>query len=118
MIMNKLVLPCMLALAGCSPTTTYVESDTTLGRVVIYRNGVAYFERFAKVEGDTLSLNVPADKVDDFLKSLTVADARTGEPAPIAYPTNPPNSQGGDVDMKIHLGGQGPHDLKLTYVTE
>lgn len=107
-----------VALGGCSATTTFVESDTTLGRVVVYRNGIAYFERFARVQGDTLALDVPADKVDDFLKSLTVVDARTGEPAPIAYPTNPPGSEGGDVEMKIQLQGKGPHELRLSYVTE
>lgn len=116
--MHKLIFACSLALLGCSAQTTYVHSDTTLGRVVIYRNGVAYFERYARVDGDTLNLNVPADKVDDFLKSLTVADARTGEPAPIAYPTSPGATEGGDIDMKIHLAGKGPHNLKLTYVTE
>ena len=39
-----------LALVGCGQTTTtFVKSDTTLGRVVIYRSGVAYFERYADV---------------------------------------------------------------------
>ena len=76
-----------LAPVGCGPTTTtFVKSDTTLGRVVVYRNGVAYFERYAEVQGDSLRLNVPEDKVDDFLKSLTVVDAATGEPAPVSYP--------------------------------
>ena len=68
--------------------TSYVRSsDTVLGRVVIYRNGVAYFERSATVEGDTLQLAVPAERVDDFLRSLTVVDADTGQPAPVSYPT-------------------------------
>ncbi|HSN97824.1 MAG TPA: DUF4139 domain-containing protein [Candidatus Nanopelagicales bacterium] len=115
--MRLLIVASLLALTGCSAATTHVASDTTLGRVVVYRNGIAYFERFARVQGDTLSLDVPADKVDDFLKSLTVVDARTGDPAPIAYPTSPPGSQG-DVEMKIQLGRQGPHDLRLSYVTE
>lgn len=101
---------------GCSSTTSFVKSDTTLGRVVVYRNGVAYYERHAVVKGDTLRLNVPGDKVDDFLKSLTVVDAKTGKPAPVSYPTG---AHGGTIDMKIELpsGGQG-RDLKLTYVTE
>jgi hypothetical protein len=101
---------------GCSSTTSFVKSDTTLGRVVVYRNGVAYYERHAVVKGDTLRLTVPGDKVDDFLKSLTVVDAKTGKPAPVSYPTG---THGGTIDMKIELpsGGQG-RDLKLTYVTE
>ena len=110
----------LLTLVGCGTTqATYVKSpDTTLGRVVVYRNGVAYFERVAQVEGDSLKLQVPADKVDDFLKSLTVTDARTGEPAPIAYPTTAPTSATGLIDMKITLTGTSPHRLRLSYVTE
>jgi hypothetical protein len=120
--MNKLLLPCLAPLfaaaLGCSGTTSFVKSDTTLGRVVVYRNGVAYFERFARVDGDTLSLSVPGDKVDDFLKSLTVVDARTGKPTPIAYPTSLPNYGQQVTDMKIRLSGPGPHELRLSYVTE
>jgi OmpA family/Domain of unknown function (DUF4139) len=105
-------------LVGCSSTSSYVHSDAALGRVVVYRNGIAYFERSARVEGDVLRLSVPADKVDDFLKSLTVIDARTGEPPPIAYPTSRPNAETGLIDMELQLSGPGPHDLKLSYVTE
>jgi len=61
---------------------------------------------------------VPADKVDDFLKSLTVTDARTNAPEPIVYPTDVPSSGTGFVEMKIQLSGAKQHKLKLTYVTE
>ena len=74
--------------------------------MVVYRNGVAYFERTADVNGDHLDLKVPADKVDDFLKSLTVVDAQTGKPAPVSYPTRPASLTGeaggtGLIDMRI-----------------
>jgi flagellar biosynthesis chaperone FliJ len=113
-----LLVPCLAALTGCGAASSYVHSDTTLGRVVVYRNGVAYFERTARIERDDLELKVPADKVDDFLKSLTVVDAHTGEPAPISYPTQAPASETGLIDMKISLQGPAPHDLKVSYVTE
>jgi hypothetical protein len=106
---------------GCGTAqTTFVKSDTTLGRVVVYRNGVAYFERYAEVQGDNLRLNVPQDKVDDFLKSLTVVDAATGEPAPISYPSGPNAGSGGTIDMKVGVGkaGAAPRRLRLSYVTE
>jgi hypothetical protein len=113
------VVAATAALSGCASQSSYVRaSDTTLGRVVVYRNGVAYFERFATIDGDELRLSVPADKVDDFLKSLTVTDASTGEPEPIAYPTDRPSSDTGLIEMKIQLHGPKPHKLKLTYVTE
>jgi hypothetical protein len=95
-----------------------VHTDTTLGRVVVYRNGIAYFERTARVDGDTLKLQVPADKVDDFLKSLSVVDAKTGAPAPVAYPTTHQAPENGLIEMKITLQGDTPHDLKLSYVSE
>ncbi len=108
----------LAALVGCGGATSYVHSDSALGRVVVYRNGVAYFERNAHIEGDTLELSVPADKVDDFLKSLTVVDAKTGEPTPVSYPTSLPSSATGLISMQVKLSGPSPHDLKLSYVTE
>src|SRR5882672_11403534 len=99
------VLPFLLL--GCASTSSYVRSEgSTLGRVVVYRNGVAYFERTAHVEGDVLKMSVPADKIDDFLKSLTVTDAKTGDPAPIDYPSSSAGT-GGLTEMKIHLAGKG-----------
>jgi len=116
--MRKVFL-CAFALAavGCgSPASSYVKSETTLGRVVVYRNGVAYFERTAEVQGDSLRLAVPQDKVDDFLKSLTVVDAVTGEPAPVSYPSS---GAGGFIDMKVGVGRPGAsRKLRLSYVTE
>ncbi len=107
---------------GCVHTTSYVDSQATLGRVVVYRNGVAYFERTAEVTSDELELSVPSDKVDDFLKSLTVLDAKTKQPTPIAYPTRPSADATGIIRMKIHLkqpgSEQDPRRLLLSYVTE
>src|SRR5277367_2171870 len=100
------ILPILALLTGCgagASTFVHAPNDTTLGRVVVYRNGVAYFERTADVKDDHLDLQVPADKVDDFLKSLTVVDALTGQPAPITYPTKPPISNTGLIDMRIGL---------------
>ncbi len=124
--MRKILLcGAALALVGCGTTTTsYVKPtpDATLGRVVVYRNGVAYYERYADVNTDHLSVNVPQDKVDDFLKSLTVIDVATGKPAPVSYPSLGANgaSGTGPIDMKISLPASDgkPHRLKLSYVTD
>ena len=76
------------ALAGCGPKhASFVKVDNVaLGRVVVYRNGVAYYERRATVTGGTLTVSVPRDRVDDFLKSLTVVDAITRQPLPVSIP--------------------------------
>lgn len=59
-----------LGTVGCGSTTaSYVKSDTTLGRVVVYRNGVAYFERYADVQGDSLRLNVPQESTTSSSRS-------------------------------------------------
>ena len=119
---RTLIAASLLALGGTGcggARTSYVRSpDTTLGRVVIYRNGVAYFERSPTVQGDTLRLAVPAGRVDDFLRSLTVIDAVTGEPAPVSYPIG--RAPGRDEPHR-HEGrapGAATHRLQLSYVTE
>ena len=85
----------MLAGAGCAAHPVPVHTQAALGKVVVYRNGVAYFERQAIVDGDTLVLRVPAERVDDFLKSLRVEDADTNRPLPVSFPTV--EREGGEV---------------------
>jgi hypothetical protein len=118
------VLAATLVACGGAATSHVAHPDASpasIGRIVVYRNGVAYFERTARVPGDTLTLSVPADKVDDFLKSLAVVDAKTGETANVAYPTEPKAESSGLVDMEIQLPwrhANEPREVKLSYVTE
>src|SRR5258706_1095240 len=114
--MRKSLFALPLCLLGCAGSNFVRSDNTTLGRIVVYRNGVAYFERTARVDDDVLKMSVPADKIDDFLKSLTVTDTRTGERAPVDFPSATGGS--GQTELKIHLVGKKPHELKLTYVTE
>ena len=78
-------LALLLFSAGCASTRIVapIETEAALGRVVVYRNGVAYFERHARVQGNELRLEVPGQRLDDFLKSLTVVDVKTGKLVPI-----------------------------------
>lgn len=107
------------ALAGCSPKhASFVKVDNVaLGRVVVYRNGVAFYERRATVTGGLLTVSVPRDRVDDFLKSLTVVDAITGNPLPVSIPRD--QAQDGNyLVMKLQLPTKERADVVLTYVTE
>jgi hypothetical protein len=104
--------------SGCASTRAVapIETEAALGRVVVYRNGVAYFERHARVSGNQLKLEVPGQRLDDFLKSLTVIDTKTGKLVPISFPTL--EDQADEVTIALALPKDRVHDLKITYVTE
>jgi hypothetical protein len=120
--MRRIVCASLLAatwiaiLSGCA-SQPHVRSDAALGKVIIYRNGVAYFERQARFEGDKLALGVPADRIDDFLKSLTVVNADTGQALPVSFPAAN-KRQGDTVELSIQLPSWGQQNLRLSYVTE
>jgi hypothetical protein len=57
-----------------------------LSTVVLYRNGVGYFERNGEVSGDQLTLRVRKDQVNDLLKSLTVVERTGGRAVSISMP--------------------------------
>lgn len=121
--MKKLLAGFLLAAAvsssGCGPKhANFVKvDDVALGRVVVYRNGVAYYERRATVMGGALTVSVPRDRVDDFLKSLTVTDAISKRPLPVSIPRQ--QAHDGDyLVMKLQLPTRDKADVVLTYVTE
>ena len=60
-----------------------------LSKVVLYRNGVGYFERGGRVEGEALTLRVRKDQVNDLLKSLTVVERKGGRAVSISMPLDP-----------------------------
>ncbi len=68
------------------PTT---DSPLKLDRVVLYRNGVGYFERTGEVDGDILTIKVRKDQVNDLLKSLTVVERDTGRAVSVSMPLDP-----------------------------
>jgi len=120
--MKKLLAGFLLsaALAGCGPKhASFVKVDNVaLGRVVVYRNGVAFYERRATVTGGILTVSVPRDRVDDFLKSLTVVDAISGNPLPVSIPRDQSSGDGAYLVMKLQLPTKERADVVLTYVTE
>ena len=117
--MRRILFLAALA-AACGPKhPSFVKVDNVaLGRVVVYRNGVAFYERRATVSGGALTVSVPRDRVDDFLKSLTVVDAITGKPLPISIPRQQSGEDGGYLVMKLQLPSKDKADVVLTYVTE
>lgn len=110
------------ACAACAPKhATFVNTDVALGRVVVYRNGVAFYERRAIVTNGMLTVSVPRDRVDDFLKSLTVIDAISGKALPVSIPRSQ-EGNGTNLTMRLELPPEaiknGKAEVVLTYVTE
>src|SRR3954462_6837966 len=60
-----------------------------LSKVVLYRNGVGYFERGGSVSGDMFTIRVRKDQVNDLLKSLTVVERAGGRAVSISMPLDP-----------------------------
>jgi hypothetical protein len=85
-IVTSLVFPLLIGCAGRSPLPTV--DDLELDSVVLYRNGIGYFERHGKVSEDVLRLKVRKDQVNDLLKSLTVVD-RNGQAVSVSMPLDP-----------------------------
>src|SRR5262245_20471820 len=82
----------LLALIGCGharfkyPTA---DSPLKLDRVVLYRNGIGYFERVGELDGDVLTIKVRKDQVNDLLKSLTVVERSSGRAVSVSMPLDP-----------------------------
>lgn len=106
-------------LSGCLfHHTTHTSVDgAVLGRVVVYRNGVAFYERKATVHDGKLEVHVPRDRVDDFLKSLTVVDPATKKPLSVSIPRKEADD-GSYLTMTLETPERQHADVLLTYVTE
>src|SRR5512138_1010141 len=59
---------------GCVRGPDVSATGLGLKRVVIYRNGVGYFEREGRVTEDQVSFKVRNEKVGDFLATLAVIE--------------------------------------------
>ncbi len=102
---------------GCHHRGSSHVSGGVLGRVVIYRNGVAFYERNATVVDGKLTVRVPRERVDDFLKSLTIVDRKTKKPLAIAIPRSQ-DTDGQYLSMTLEVPDNPHAEVMLTYVTE
>jgi Domain of unknown function (DUF4139) len=89
---RSIVLTLAVLLAACGgsrkPYAT-TGGALQLSKVVLYRNGVGYFERGGKVSGDAFTIRVRKDQVNDLLKSLTVVERKGGRAVSISMPLDP-----------------------------
>ncbi|WP_438020985.1 hypothetical protein WMF18_18785 [Sorangium sp. So ce315] len=132
-------------LAGCARGPDVDASGLALRRVVIYRNGVAYFERRGLIDADQVTFRVRKEKVGDFLATLAVIEAGGSSVRSASFPvevddgageddapaqpgievttaSRPPRAKGEEErdeleKVKLTLDGR-EHDLVVGYVAE
>jgi len=121
----------MLAGSSCASGPPVTADDLKLKRVVIYRNGVAYFEREGRVQGERVRFKVRGDEVGDFLASFAVIEKggssvraasfplRHEEPAP---PPELAGSKAADAKRRMEtvvmeMDGR-EHELAVGYIAE
>jgi len=128
--LNLLVFA-LLGTIGCG-RQAIVQSDTLpLKRVVVYRNGVAYFERAGHVEDAEVRFKMKEHEVGDFLATLAVMERGGSSVRAAAFPLKmddenedaKPRSlmtedeKRGLKAVVLSLDGKA-HDLQIGYVAE
>lgn len=63
-----------LLMMGCARGPDIASPELPLRRVVVYRNGVGYFERGGEVEGEQVSFKMRQRMVGDFLATLAIVE--------------------------------------------
>jgi hypothetical protein len=75
-----------LLLIGCGREPAVSADGLALRRVVIYRNGVAYFQRGGHVEDSEVRFKVKDTEVGDFLATLAVSETGGSSVRSVAFP--------------------------------
>ncbi len=103
----KLVLCGAVIACGSTPR------PLKLNRVILYQNGIGYFERSGLVGGDRMVLEFSHHELDDVMKTLTVIDRSGASVATVDVP------EVGDKDRKVPIGvklsGGRAHDVQVSY---
>ncbi|HUH01282.1 MAG TPA: hypothetical protein VML75_04755, partial [Kofleriaceae bacterium] len=88
----------LVALTSCRPKGPNGPApgqgpEIPIKRVILYQNGVGYFERTGQVNGDRLTLQIRPTQINDLLKSLTVIDRSSGRAVSVSLPMEKTGAQ-------------------------
>jgi hypothetical protein len=134
-----------LLTAGCARGPNVSTDQLPLRRVVVYRNGVGYFERAGHVDADRVTFKMRQRMVGDFLATLAIVERGGSSVRAASFPLEiekddeqppdedpryasmlkpwpaPPPKDKHDPDklrdVILHLDGR-EHDLAIGYVSE
>jgi hypothetical protein len=137
-VLGWLTLLCVSA-AGCARGPQVTTDELPLRRVVVYRNGVAYFERAGSVQGEEVKFRLRQENVGDFLATLAIMERGGSTVRAASFPVEieteePPSPEveaalrawerherGGDGRklrrVTLELDG-GEHELAVGYLAE
>jgi hypothetical protein len=86
--------PATKPVRGSSASTTESAAELPIHRVVLYKNGVGYFEHQGRVTGSQeLNIRFTTAQLNDVLKSLAVVDLGGGKVGGVRYNSVAPLSQ-------------------------
>jgi hypothetical protein len=126
---TSLALLLALGAVGCGRQAIVSADALPLKRVVIYRNGVGYFERTGRVDSPEVRFKMRDSEVGDFLATLAIMEKGGSSVQAAAFPLNDdqaepkPRSLMSDDEKKhlktvvLSLDGK-EHDLQVGYVAE
>src|SRR5213595_1873957 len=91
----------VLALSIIAPAQTPAPDRLPIKRVVLYKNGVGYFEHQGQVQGNQdVAISFTSGQLNDVLKSLTVLDLNGGRITGVEYGSAAPvERQVGDLRL-------------------
>jgi outer membrane protein OmpA-like peptidoglycan-associated protein len=104
-------------LGGCGAAIRPTD-ELSLRRVVLYRNGLGYFERSGTITRDRMELRFASREIDDVLGTLTVQEAGAAERTVVSasVPARRDDESSGDsVTVELALPDARPRALELTY---
>ncbi|MEZ4392249.1 MAG: DUF4139 domain-containing protein [Polyangiales bacterium] len=118
-------LAALAAAQGCARGPAVITDSTLpIRRVVVYRNGVGYFERQGHVEGSRIGFRVQQGDVGDFLATLAVMERGGSSVRAAAFPMPAEAVEGGPTPsptdrrtVSLSLDGRD-HDLVVGYTVE
>jgi len=123
-LVSGALLATLLAVTGCGRgAAVQTASSLPLRRVVVYRNGVGYFERQGHVSEGEVRFRVTQGEVDDFLATLAVMERGGSSVRSAAFPLpeEHPASDAPPADarrtVRLTLDGR-EHDLLVGYTVE
>jgi len=118
--------------SGCATPPPVTVPGLGLRKVVIYRNGVGYFERGGRVQSDSVQFKVRKDEVGDFLATLAVLerggssvrsasfplDVADDDPPPAPGRTAAPAADANKLHRVIMSLDGKEHDLQVGYIAQ